>query len=85
MRKILLIAILLLIFICHAREPKVGDLVNVIAGDTDYTGKITGMSNGMMCLDARVMKHVDKWICDEYCFGIGQIQSLHWINESEET
>lgn len=85
MRKILFIlAILLLILAIDAKEPKTGDLVNVVAGNIEYEGKITGMSNGMMCLDARLMEVRGEWICTPRCFGIGQIELLSWLNETND-
>jgi hypothetical protein len=83
MRKILFIlAILLLFWAVDAREPKVGDLVNVVAGNAEYDGKITGISNGLMCMDARLYERTDGWGCTHKCFGIGQIERLSWINDS---
>ena len=83
MRKILIIlAMLMLISAIDAKEPEVGDLVNVVAGNTEYEGKITGMSNGLMCLDARLMEVRGEWVCTPRCFGIGQIKELSWLNET---
>lgn len=83
MRKILFIlAILLLLMAVDAKEPKIGDLVTVIAGNTEYEGKITGMSNGIMCIAARITEGVDGWICRDYCFGTGQIEKLWWVNQT---
>lgn len=83
MRKILFIlAILAVLLAVDAREPKVGDLVSVISGNTEYEGKITGLSNGIMCIAARITEGDKGWICRDYCFGTGQITQLHWINQT---
>ena len=77
-----LVAVLLLIATTTAKEPKVGDLVTIQAGNTEYEGKITGICNGIMCIAARIAEGDDGWICRDYCFGIGQIERLWWVNQT---
>ena len=65
-----------------AREPKVGDFVNVFVGGTVHTGKITAISNGLMCMESQYIEEKDGWTYLDECFGIGQITALDWINQT---
>jgi hypothetical protein len=83
MQKILFIlAILLLLMAVDAKEPKVGDYVNVAVGSMVHTGKITSINYGLMCMEAEYIKGKDGWTYLDECFGIGQITALSWVNQT---
>lgn len=78
----MILVVMLLITTAVAKEPKVGDLVTIQAGNMEYEGKITGIGNDIMCIAARIAEGPDGWICRDYCFGIGQIERLWWVNQT---
>lgn len=83
MKTIMILVVLLLITTVVAKEPKVGDLVTVQAGNTEYEGKITGIGNGIMCIAARITPALNgSYICRDYCIGIGQIEKMWWVNQT---
>lgn len=80
---LILLAAILLITTISAKEPKVGDLITFQSGNTLYEGKITGLGDGMMCVEVRLFEGTNGWLCKDYCFGTGQIVKLSWLNETE--
>jgi hypothetical protein len=77
----------------QARSPMVGDLVRIGIGVTSgvlsYEGVVTGVEDGMICLDCWSMSTVsatDEDLVDrEYpfdvCIGTGAIMHLVWLSD----
>lgn len=83
MRKILFIlAILAIMLAVDAREPKVGDFVHIALdanGEASVVnGIIKNISNGLVCVEARMFKQNDQWVLDDRCIGTGQIVYMNW-------
>jgi len=83
MNKFLLILALTIISVsvnANAKVPVVGDYVRIeLAGD-EYSGNITDITAGFICLNCSqndpLMGKADYKHNDDYCIGIGQIQVL---------
>jgi hypothetical protein len=86
MKKLVLLLALsfMLTLAADARQPKIGDFVEILAGTgityCSYAGNLTYVSDGLICMNCTRWKDSDGLSYDlkDVCIGTGQIIRLSW-------
>jgi len=94
MIKKLIVAIVLITLLCamaNAQMPQKGEKVRLVVGEglavTVFEGTITGIDNGLICLNSTYAKSGDTILWAEptnTCIGTGKISILRWLDEDWE-